>query len=323
MRKIYLIILMGFYAAHGKTQSTGETISHESYLKYIDIVQSGDTNQLNKLSYNINEITPLPKYEVPLLFHACSYGQIDMVNYLLKHGSDPNFISAYGTAANWAAERGHLNIINVLLDHGFNPKIEEMDYWVERYKNGESEIPKWLSDVIKDVLDKNTDYHNYPVFEYTDPADALLLSASIVYDTTPKLKLTKKLLKYGVNVNLIDKKGLSPIHISIVNINVPALSLLIKNGANIEMPIYSKLFSAPVFNNNLTPLHLIMYQIKENPESFTNNEDVILEMIKVLVKAGANVNAKTKNEQQTVIEVAKEINNPKIIKILKKGKTIT
>ncbi|WP_164977425.1 ankyrin repeat domain-containing protein [Ancylomarina salipaludis] len=299
----------------------GQKSSFSDYQDLVRIVKSGDTTvisqSLGRRDVNLVE----DRFEVPLIFYACSEGNEGMVKFLLSKGANSNIPSVYGTAAHWAIEKGHMNIIRILLDHGFNPRTEEMQYWVDRYESGDSLSPAWMPKLIESLYKHKVDYQNAPYMEYVDPSDPLLLAAAITNTESDDFILAKELIEDGLNVNLRDKRGLSALHYAILSLNIKAVSLLIDSGADVNLPIYSRklseLSSNIIFDDNLTPLHFLMYQLKGKSEILETKRDQVLKIIKLLMRAGADVTLKTKNKQQSVLDVAKEIGDKKIVKLLK------
>ncbi len=293
-----------------------------NYDNLINIVESNDTIALGKIlngntlehTYETNE------FQLPLIYYACSKGHIDMAKFLLARGANPNIISRYGTSANFAAEFGYMDILTLLLDYGFDARIQEMSYWVERNNSDDMNVPKWMKEIIIQLKSEGINYSNYPYMQYTDPGDPLLLNASIHYATKGNYEVAQRMINQGVNVDLIDKKGMTALHRSVVNLDTLGVSFLIKNKANVNLPMYSSLFkdsSNVVYDDNLTPLHLLLYLIKEKPEIIENKKVEILCIIKMLMNAGAHVKVKTKHKKQSVLEVAKEINDAEIVELIK------
>ncbi len=317
MRRIVLIAGLLFIVFIGY----GQKSSLPNYQDLVRIVKSGDTTvisqSLGRRDVNLVE----DRFEVPLLFYACSEGNEGMVKFLLSKGADPNLPSVYGTAAHWAIEKEHMNIIRILLDHGFNPRTEEMQYWVEQYQSGDLLYSTWMSKLVDLVIKRKEDYRNKPYMEYTDPSDPLLLAAAITSDESGDYLLAKELIESGLNVNLRDKRGLSALHYAILTLNIKAVTLLIDSGADVNLPIYSRklseLSSNIIFDDNLTPLHFLMYQLKGKSEILETKKGQVLKIIKLLMRAGADVTLKTKHKQQSVLDVAKEIGDKKIVKLLK------
>jgi ankyrin repeat protein len=317
MKKLLIIHLFCFSSLF----SFGQENKNLNYDDLIKIVTSNDTITLSKVlnKNTLEHSCEANEFQLPLIYYACSNGKIDMVKFLLSRGANPNVISRYGTPANFAMEAGHMAIFSLLLDYGFDARIQEMSYWVEKNNSDDINVPKWMKKIITQLKSEGSDYSNYPYMEYSDPADPLLLNASIQYAPKENYDIAKRIINQGVNVNLLDKKGMSALHLSVVGLDTLGVSFLIKNKANVNLPMYSSLYKdSPdvVYDDNLTPLHLLLYFIKEKPEIIENKKAEILCIIKMLMNAGADVNVKTKHKKQSVLKVAQEINNIEIIKSL-------
>ena len=318
MLKKSIFTLFALFAA---TLSYGQSDSLSSiYYDLIRIIETEDITALEEVIGERDIQVFEPAGDVPLLFFACSVGDSDKVRFLLSRGAYPNHISKYGTAANWAAEKKHLHIIQLLLDNGFNPQIEEMSYWVRKYQSEKEMSPAWMSEIISELLQKKISYDNLPYMEFTDPADPLLLTAAILFDTTNTFTLAKEIMEKGVNVNVHDKRGLNALHWSINFLRPEAVSLLTEQEADVNLPVYSQqsseLFKNIIFDDNLTPLHLLFYQINQRPELIQKRRKDIMKILKMLIKAGADPYIKRKTNPQTVFEIAQELNDRKIMRIL-------
>lgn len=287
------------------------------------IVRSGDTLKLerfiNEYNYDINQYNP-DDYNMPLLFIACSCGDSIMVDFLLKKGADPSIPTKYGFAANWAAEKGKMTQLQQCINAGFDPKKEEMTYWVEQYKKGDETIPGWMSKIVSYILANDTIvYMDYPYYQFTDPSDNLILSAAVYFSEGNKGFL-KQLIKAGVNVNLIDKKGATALHCAIAKLNPETVKFLVKNGASANGVLYNPFSKRTnkICNNNVNSLLLLLRFIEEEPDLLTQKLDEILSIIKILKKAGADANLKSTKENQSAIDVAALLNVPKLVKCLEK-----
>jgi len=299
--------------------------TYSDYENLIKITRSGDTIALKTalkgrdIEQVINSVE-----NIPLIFYACgsrNENAINMVRFLLDKGANSNRITKYGTPANWAAEKGHLDRLDLLLDYGFNPRIEEMKYWIEISETDNIFIPEWMKKIITELKDRSINYSNYPYLEYSDPLDPLLLTAAIFYCKDGNYDVAKRIISSGANVDLFDKNGLTALLHSVNLLDYSAMSFLIENNSDVNLQIsFSEsamefLSKSNKFYNNMTPLNLLLHKVKENPETLETELDKILLMTKTLIDAGADV--KIKHNNKTPLQVAEEINNRKIIRILK------
>lgn len=288
------------------------------------LLRSGDTlllkQAIKEYDYDIN-LHDHENFITPLLHYACGSGDSLMVDFLLKNGANPNLPTQYALAANWAAEKDQPQAIMQCLDFGFNPKTEEMSYWVEKYKNGDKNLPQWMNETISRVLETDTiTYQDYPYYQFTDPGNFTLLTAAIVSHKDKKHVLARRLIEADINVNLKDKNGLSALYAAIFICDPSMVKLLIKKGANINSAIYNPFRNRTydVVNNNVSPLLFLLIEIQEEPEVLTNKHNEVISILKLLLKAGADVSIKTTTEQMTAMDIAKILGDEEIIKILRK-----
>jgi ankyrin repeat protein len=62
--------------------------------------------------------------QTPLLQEAAAFGNLIIVELLVRHGANPNHRDRDGwSAIHWAAEEGHQEIVSFLLDHKANPNV--------------------------------------------------------------------------------------------------------------------------------------------------------------------------------------------------------
>ena len=71
------------------------------------------------------------------------------------------------------------------------------------------------------------------------------------------------------------------------------------------------------YNILTTNLQIQNSDDSKSPDMLVNKRNKIVWIIHSLIKAGANVNIRTKNKNQSVIEVAEELNDSEIYKIIK------
>ncbi len=284
-----------------------------------DIILKKDSVQLEQIlkenNLNINSVI----YNVTPLFLACHKPDSLFINWMLKKGASPNVISRYGTVGNWILEKkNYTGIFNMLLDYGFDPNIESMAYWQNKKETHPEEIPDWLNKAFQKIKENNLKTEHLPYFAYTDPSDDLILAISIVRDST--LTLTKRLLDYKLDVNMIDKKGVTPIFYAVHFKNTEAIQLFIKNGANVNHilapPVSSMYENSPIFNNKITPLIMCMQEIEQDPKLLNKKET--MSILKILLKAGADIHHQTAQEKISASDIANKLNNKEINKLFKK-----
>ena len=93
--------------------------------RYVDIL---------KFIIHTSGIYIKPRVLNSFLVDACLYGHLDVVIFLLNHGSDVNMKNHRGlTPLNAAIVTNNLKISRVLMHMIFNPKIEESVFGMLRY----------------------------------------------------------------------------------------------------------------------------------------------------------------------------------------------
>ena len=110
------------------------------------------------------------------------------------------------------------------------------------------------------------------------------------HEITKKLKQIQELIAEGLDVNDVDEDGRTLLHESAARKNIQALEVLIKHGAYINS----------LSDNNNTPLlEVISFCLdnecpisRENAEALDQFENRVIETIKLLLSAGADMSAK-------------------------------
>ncbi|MDC1161875.1 ankyrin repeat domain-containing protein [Tenacibaculum sp.] len=236
----------------------------------VGLIKKDSINSFYKL-FNENNYNPnhIGKLGTSLLFDAVSNDNIEICDFLLKNGADINFVSKYGTVMHWALEKSNINLADFLLNKGYDPKIEK------RIKIN----PEPLNFQCVFAIRKNK---------------------------IKGIKLFKKMLNKGMNPNLMDKNGVSAIHLAVYFENLELINILCQKGANMNLKSISKNNNSkkdiPV-SNNYTPLMFASYFEKEQSVS---------ELLKC-----KNVEIKIKSkDNKTALDIAKEKNNKPIIELI-------
>ena len=178
--------------------------------------------------------------ELTPLHHAVISNELEVVKELLKNGSLVDSPCSYGCQPLHKATS--FEVAKVLIEHG--AKVDAED------------------------LGKNNPIHYAVKSNSVDVVNVLIKSGASIYNennenNTPfdlaiangkHIEIVKVLIANGVNVNTI-KNGNAPIHVAVKNSDVALTELLIKNSADINMPLRMK----PAYSygvQELTPLHL-------------------------------------------------------------------
>ncbi|MDX5495776.1 MAG: ankyrin repeat domain-containing protein [Wolbachia endosymbiont of Nomada marshamella] len=113
---------------------------------------------------------------------------------------------------------------------------------------------------------------------------------------TGHVKIVEALIERGIDINTVDKDGLTPLHEAAGSGHVEVVNALIKKGANVK--------AVDKYGN--TPLHLAA--------SHYSDEGIV----KALIENGADVNAKNQDRCTPLHYAALSSNNKEIVEILVK-----
>ncbi|XP_076288512.1 transient receptor potential cation channel subfamily A member 1-like [Lasioglossum baleicum] len=309
-------------------------------------IQNGDTEMTKLLLANGADIKDNPN----LLSIAAGNGSLKIVEDLLKYGADVNRLnsSTFGrdlTALHSAVKQHKVAVAQLLINYGANVNFKNnlgdtpIVYAIE---NSDTEMAKLLLTNGADIKDNPnllcTAAGNGSLQMVEDllkhGADVNMLNSSICgKDLTPLHSAVKKyqvevaqlLIDYGANVNFKDDHGDTPIVCAIENGDTEMTKLLLTNGADIKdnpnllctaagngsLKIVEdqlkygadvNILNSSRFGRDLTPLHSAV-------------KGKQMEMAKLLIKYGANVNVKD-GKGRTPIVYAIENRDTEMTKLL-------
>jgi ankyrin repeat protein len=188
---------------------------------------------------------------------AATGGFVDVTEYLLKQGANPNAFDSKGTTALHQAVKNKLgiNIVNTLLAYGADPNARIDDPNSSNAGNqggyGGTKAPTGVSlqgatplllasgsnhlDMVKILLDAGAD----PLLSTEQNVTALMMSAgggtglnSSDAETAEEIATIELLLSLGAEVNTVGHFGWTPLHLAAYHGRNTVIDLLIKNGAN-------------------------------------------------------------------------------------------
>lgn len=252
------------------------------------------------------------------LLSAAETGDIDTVKEALNNGADINTQNNFlkESALHLAASKGHLELVKYLVDNGANLYLNngtDMTPLHLAARDGQVHVVKYLleksdtiperilSDVIHvaqmsvygrpEIVQMLEDYHlnqARPIARGGERADSDLLEAA----ENGKIKNVEQALEEGANVEVIDDRGMKPIHWAAFRGHSEIVRILIERGANVNAT-----------NTALwTP---IMHASLEGHEG----------IVKLLLEKGANINSKT-SVSGTALMFASGKGHLEVVKVL-------
>jgi len=214
--------------------------------------------------------------ETPLMI-AAHHGNLELVQMLVNAGANVNALPSSGYYALWnAANQGWQEIYDYLAPLT-SPELRQ---------EAELVLPTGL---IR--RQRANDKFTEAFFDQVVKGD---------------IEAVKKSIKKGVNVNAISADGVVALNIASFWGYVPVVRTLIEAGANIELQDEDEMNTA-------------LIQATKGISFAQYNKKPITEHLKIicqLIKSGANVNAKTKDDWTALLEAVTYGNNLEVVKLL-------
>lgn len=263
-------------------------------------VRADDLAKVNKLLASGADVKAANRYGVTPLFLACQNANPAMIERLLKAGADPNSVSTEGeTALMTVARTGVVEAAKVLLEHG--AKVDAREEW-----HGQTAL-MWAVDekhpaMVKELIAHGADVNavsNINKWERqttAEPREKWLPMGGL----TPLLfaarqgcvECAKVLLEGGAKINTTDPDGISPVLLAIINGHYDVAGFLLNQGADPNLADdtgRTALFSAVDFNT--------MPADNRPAPRVIDNQMSSMDLIKLLLDKGANINAQLKKQQ--------------------------
>ena len=254
------------------------------------------------------------RYGVTPLFLACSNGNAAMIRLLLDAGADPNGSDPTGeTALMMAARVGTLDAVKLLLDRGAvidakDPAFQQTALMVAVRENH--------PDVVKLLVERGADVNAKtrtgatPAWILPNSVPGFGHGMGIVRGGLPdrglrhfipgamspllyaardgRLDIVQTLVAAKADVNQTDANGITPLIEAITNNHVDVARFLIDHGADIQASDWY----------GRTPLWSAVETRNQDFDAGTQENSIdrapFLELIKVLIERGANLNVRTK-----------------------------
>ena len=176
---------------------------------------------------------------------ASFYNNKNIVKMLISNGSNVDNKNCAGcTPLYLAIKDKNYKIATILIENGAN--IEDIDYTTFDYETRnilnklKEKIEKENNDLLMKYTIKNNvnglsklleNNKNIDINYQNDNKDDSALHYACRQDYE---KIVELLIKYKIDVNVINADGNTPLHIAVIHSNINIIFLLLKNGANIK-----------------------------------------------------------------------------------------
>lgn len=260
------------------------------------------------------DVRAADRYGVTPLYLACSLGNATIAERLLVAGADANALDQSGeTLLSLATRSGAPDVVSVLLNHGAKVNAT-MQAWgstalMVAIRENESAIIKILLDHGADVNARTTvgqkparrpagaggGSHGVGIIRSGIPENGSQAPTQggftpLLYAARDgRIDMVQSLVEKKADLELAEANGITPLQMAIANENIALARYLLDRGANPN--------SKDAYGR--TPLWLAVevrnVEIGPNAVEHKNGVDraVALELIRDLIKRGANVNART------------------------------
>ena len=222
-------------------------------------------------------------------------GHADVALLLLGHCVDVDVRGIEDrTPLHMAADRGFLEVTRILIERGANIDARDSSGRTPlhpTFRGVDGTFDDTYFDVVQYLLEHGADVDTEANTKHSTPVHLASFHGGF--------KVAKLLLDHGVDINVRDKEGRTPLHESLIDLRnnmvdyyIDAVRSLLEHGADVNA----------LDNNHLTPLHVV--------SQYGN-----IKATRVLLEHGADVGARD-NKDSTPLHLASQHGNPEIARIL-------
>jgi len=272
---------------------SGSASAQDTGDHFYQAIRSDDLAAVRTIAISNSVNTPDNHGATPLMY-AAALGSTEAMKLLLDRGADPNARNAFGaTALLWAA--GDIEKVRLLLAKGAAvnaaSNFGRTPLMIAALHNRSYEIAKLL-------IDKGADA------SACDKMNFCVLEAAAQGNDTGTVRLV---LARGANAKAKDKTGTDALMAGAMNGNVEVAKLLLAKGSDVNavtIEVFATVKNGPLELGRFTPL---LTALPYGPP----------EMVKLLMDAGASVNARdTRGMTPLMLAIATDRPDPQIIRLL-------
>ncbi|MBN1974174.1 MAG: ankyrin repeat domain-containing protein [Sedimentisphaerales bacterium] len=274
-------------------------------------VSSGNIDEIKRLISEGANLEARDDGDYTALIRAVPRNQKEIIEFLLDKGADIEAKQEHGaTALACAAYAGNTEMAEFLIEHGAN--IEAMTLY------GESPLCRSVGQghidtaalLISKGANINTLHYgitlvNVAMMQHKDEMLKFLITKDLyippihVSSYIGELTKVREYLSQGINVNLQDKGGFTPLQCAVLGGHKDIVDILLSNGAEVDLKDKNGL--TPLFLANTIDMAVLLLGAGANPKTTNMFGNTMLhravngrnmEIIELLLSQGVDVNSK-------------------------------
>lgn len=251
----------------------------------------------------------------PVIMAAGYNSNPDIVATLIRYGADPNVKSRKNEITPMIAalfsNPSLKKIVAKLIENGADPNMTDEDgntplTFIIKVNLFFTRILFFIDKIPNAGLNLQTNEGYSP------------LALAVCNPAEEMMEVTKFLIKRGADVNAKNKiDGITPLMYAIRRLNINAVKLLLKKGADVnaadkdgKTPLMHAIYAAG------TTSITIEYTPRNNPPGYSQTFRQALEIVRLLIKKGADVNKASNDGRTPLLESAAVHPYPHIMKLL-------